>query len=347
MQNSWGPPTVPNVLPLRFAPYSETTDVPNVVVDGAANAGTVLTLSHWPGSPTPRELLEDLSAQIALRALDEPERFAAVDVVTNNHFDQDGLASVYALTAPDAARARRDQVIDVARAGDFGSFHHRDSARISFAIAAYDDPDWSPLGPETFAKPYDEQCATFYAELLPQFGDLLVHPERWRALWEREDAHLGESITAIEQGVVTIDERADLDLAVVTVPEHWAARAAHRFTQRWTEAVHPMAVDNATERTRILLVQGRSYRLELRYETWVMFVSRPVAPRPDLRDLARHLDTRESDGARWQAEPPGALTPRLSLADEQASSLDPARCRHEVEQFLATAPAAWDPFAAR
>jgi uncharacterized protein DUF6687 len=347
LQNSPRPPTVGCVLPLRFAPYADTTEVPNVVVDGAANAATVLTLSHWPGSPTPRDLLEDLSAQIALRALDEPGRFATVDVVTNNHFDQDGLASVYALTSPDEARARRDQVVDVARAGDFGSFAHRDSARISFAIAAYDDPDVSPLGRDVFTKPYDEQCAIFYAELLPRFGDLLDHPDRWRSLWEQEDAHLGESIAAIEQGVVTVDERDDLDLAVVTVPEHWATRASHRFTQRWTEAVHPMAVDNATERTRILLVQGRSYRLELRYETWVMFVSRRVAPRPDLRDLARHLDTLEIDGAHWQAEPPGALTPRLSLAGTAESSLDPDRFRHEVEHFLATAAAAWDPFAAR
>jgi hypothetical protein len=335
------------VLPLRFVPYGDTTAVPNVVVDGAANAGTVLTLSHWPGSPTPRELREDLSAQIALRVLDEPDRFAGLEVVTNNHFDQDGLASVYALAHPDAARARRAQVIDVARAGDFGTFEDRDSARISFAIAAYDDPDLSPLGRALFEQPYDEQCAAFYDALLPQFGELLAHPDRWRDLWEREDAHLGESIAAIDGGVVAIDERRDLDLAVVTVPEHWAARAAHRFTQRWTEAVHPMAVDNATERTRVLLVQGRSYRLELRYETWVMFVSRPVAPRPDLRELARRLDDLETGDARWEAEPPGALTPRLGLVDGRESSLEPARLRLEVERFLATAPAAWDPFTAR
>ncbi len=335
------------MLPLRFVPYADTTATPNVVVDGAANDGTVLTLSHWPGSPTPRDLLEDLSAQIASRVLDAPERLAGVDVVTNNHFDQDSLASVYLLADPDEARARRDQVVDVGRAGDFGSFADRDSARISLAIAAYDDPDVSPLGRALFSKPHDEQCATFYAELLPRFGELLDHPDRWRGLWEREDAHLGESIAAIEQGVVRIEERPDLDLAIVTVPEHWATRATHRFTQRWTDAVHPMAVDNATERTRLLLVQGRSYRLELRYETWVMFVSRPVAPRPDLRDLARHLDGLETAGARWQAEPPGALTPKLSIAGNDESSLSPERLQREVEQFLATAPPAWDPFLVR
>jgi hypothetical protein len=334
------------VLPLKFLAYAASADGPNVIVDGAANAGTRLTLSHWPGSPTPRELLEDLSAEIAFRALAEPDRFDGIDVVSNNHFDQDGLASVYALVDPDAALARRERVIDVARAGDFGTFTDRDSARITFAIAAHDDPEISPLPAAAFDAPYDELCATLYESLLPDFSALLDAPDRWRSLWEREDAHLGESIDAIERGIVRIDERAAIDLAVVTVPDDWAAKATHRFTQTWTEAVHPMAVDNATERLRILLVQGHRYRLELRYETWVMFVSRPVTPRPDLRALATALTAQETAGAQWKADAPGALTPQLRLIDNAESSIAPEIFVATVERYLADAPPAWDPFRA-
>ena len=82
------------MLPLRFVPEPLTTGIPNVVVDGSPNGDTVLTLSHWPGMPTPPELRDDLSAQIAFHALAEPQRFDGVDAVTNNHFDQDGLTSV-------------------------------------------------------------------------------------------------------------------------------------------------------------------------------------------------------------------------------------------------------------
>jgi hypothetical protein len=188
-----------------------------------------------------------------------------------------------------------------------------------------------------------------YEELLPRFEEMLDHPDRFRDLWAREDAHLGESIDAIERGVVPIDERVELDLAVVTVPEAWGERATHRFTQTWTEAVHPMAVDNATERFRILLVHGRRYRLELRYETWVMYVSRPVAARPDLRPLADVLTSREPAGARWSADPPGALTPQLRLDGDATveSGLAPEEFIDAVEQYLADAPSAWDPFASR
>jgi Family of unknown function (DUF6687) len=165
-------------------------------------------------------------------------------------------------------------------------------------------------------------------------------------LWEAEDAHLGASIAAIEEGVVRIDEHPALDLAVVHVPEAWALRTAHRFTQRQTDAVHPMALDNATECTRVLVAQGRRYRLELRYESWVMFVSRPIAPRPDLRPLAAALSELEPDGTRWTADPPGALTPQLRH-DGDESGLAPDVVQAQVEDYLATAPAAWDPFAPR
>jgi hypothetical protein len=334
------------VLPLRFVAYDDLGDIPNIVVDGAAAASTRLTLSHWPGSPTPPEVRADLSAQIAFHALEHPQWFDGIDVVSNNHFDQDGLASVYALVDPQAALARRELVIDVARAGDFGTFADRDAARIAMALAAYESSPASPLG-SSLGGSYPETTAVLYRELLPRFTDLLDHPDRHRALWEREDAHLGESIDAIDRGVVGIEENAAVDLAVVTVPEHWSARTTHRFTQEWTEAVHPMAVNNATGRLRILLVQGRRYRLELRYESWVMFVSHPVLPRPDLGPLVDELTALEPRGARWEADPPGALTPQLRLVAGAESDLPPERVRTIIERFLATAPGAWDPFSPR
>jgi hypothetical protein len=333
---------------LRFVPYQLAATAPNVVVDGSANDATVLTLSHWPGSPTPVEVRDDLSAQIAFRALGHRHLFDGVEIVTNNHFDQDGLCAAYALVDPDAASARRDLVVDIASAGDFGTFRSRVAARLAFVIAAYEDEERSPLPAETLRGPYDTVCGRLYEEMLPRLGELIDHPDRSRPLWEAEDAHLGASIDAIDRGVVTIDEHPDVDLAVVTVPEEWAAQSTSRFTQQWTEAVHPMAVNNATSCVRILLVQGRRYRLELRYESWVMMASRRVLPRPDLRDLAARSNDLEPAGATWTAEGPGSLTPRLTLAtDGTESGLAPAAFTASVCDFLRTAPAAWDPFAAR
>ena len=342
-----GGSTVWFVLPLRFAPYHELGGRPNVIVDGSSTEGTVLTLSHWPGSPTPDNLLDDLSAQIAFRALDQSECLVVdADLVSNNHFDQDGLMSAFALVDPHAALARRELVIDVARAGDFGTFDHRDAARLAFALAAYDDPERSPLGRGAMSGSYDDQCGAVYEALLPRCAELLDDPDSLRPLWEQEDAHLTASLEAIRAGVVTIQEHGAVDLAVVTVPDSWVERAVTRFTVERSNALHPMALNQSTPRMRVLVHHAGSWRLECRYETWVMFRSRPLQPRPDLRDLARRLDDCEIGAGGWTADRPGALTPQL-VSPLHGTTLATSVVEREIVGFLAAAPPAWDPLAGR
>ena len=51
-----------------FHPF-ETLNKPNIIVDGIGNIHTVLLLSHWPGSTTPKELKADLSTEIVFNYL--------------------------------------------------------------------------------------------------------------------------------------------------------------------------------------------------------------------------------------------------------------------------------------
>lgn len=326
---------------MRFVAEHAIAGIPNVVVDGSPNADTVLTLSHWPGSPTPPSLRDDLSAQIAFHALAQPALFDGIEAVTNNHFDQDGTAAMFALLQPAEAHARREQLIDVARAGDFGTFATRDMARVAMTLAALDDDEMSPLPSTDLDQPYPLRCGALYGWALPRLMDMIDHPGRWRELWADEDDHLGASLDAIAAGKITITEYPDVDLAVVEVPDGWRTQATHRFTRGETAAVHPMAVNNSTSRLRVAVVHGGNYHLELRYESWVMLTSRAVLPRPDLRLLATELS--DEDTVAWQADSPGALTPRLQ--SEAASSLSPTAFVDRVRQFLATARSAWDPFA--
>ncbi len=327
---------------LRFVAYDHLGVIPNVVVDGSPTASTRLTLSHWPGSPTPVDLLDDLSAQIAFHALDRPALLDGIEAVSNNHFDQDGLMSAYALLEPEAATARRDLVIDVASAGDFATFRDRTAMRIAMAIAAFDDPRRSPLPAAVFEDGYEAQCAALYEALLPRCTELLDDPESVRSLWEDEDAHLTDSLDAIDLGTVSLREEPDLDLAVCVVPDAWAQRAATRFTIARSGALHPAALPNRTTCMRLLVSHGGEHRLECRYETWVMYRSRALAPRPDLRPLAARLDELEGR-ATWHADGPGGLTP--ALAPQHGTDLPFEQFADEVRRFLATAAPAWDPFA--
>jgi hypothetical protein len=328
---------------MRYAPYDVAGGAPNVIVDGAPTTGTVLTLSHWPHSPVPAGLEADLSAEIAFGYLARPDLHGRAEVVSNNHFDQDGLVSVFVLIDPSAALPRRALLIDVAAAGDFATYDSRDAARASMTIAAFADPARSPLG---VAPPdYGEWAAALYAELLGRLVEISERPDRYRSLWTEEDATLTESERAITSGRVTIDEVPGLDLAVVEAPVNSPVAGGHRFASDWATGLHPMAMHNATTRFTIVSVRGQRYELTYRYEGWVQYRTRRPRPRADLAPLAERLSAEETDGGRWVFDGAGALVPRLSLAGGAESTLSPARFRSVLEAYLAEASPAWDPYA--
>ncbi|MHB8463543.1 MAG: DUF6687 family protein [Acidimicrobiales bacterium] len=322
---------------MRYVPFAELEGMPNVIVDGAATKGTVLTLSHWPGSATPPGLEADLSAGMALAYASRLDRHGDADVVSNNHFDQDGLVSIFALVDPAAALARRSLLEDVASAGDFGTYRSRTAARVSMVIAAFADPARSPLGIPTTA--YDAFSAAAYTDMLGRLPEMLSSPERYRDLWIDEDATLERSEQLVRSGAVRVVEVPDLDLAIVDVPDDAPAAGGHRFGGQWVSGLHPMAVHNATDRFVILTVRGGHYELACRYETWVQYRSRRPRPRVDLRPLAERFNA--LDSARWVADGPEVLVPTLRVDD---SALAPAVVRGIVEEHLASAPPAWDPY---
>ena len=138
---------------MRYLPYARAKTVPNVIVDGARNDGTVLTLSHWPKSGSPGELKGDTSTVIVFNYLDSPRFHVDVDVASNDHFDEDGLVGLFAMLNPDLAQRHRDLLVDVAQAGDFGLFARRHAARIAFVLSAYADSESSPLPGHIFSLP--------------------------------------------------------------------------------------------------------------------------------------------------------------------------------------------------
>ena len=69
---------------IRFLPYTQTTAIPHVIVDGARKDKTVLTLSHWPKSGSPAELKSDTSTAMVFNYLEAPPFHIKADVVSNN-----------------------------------------------------------------------------------------------------------------------------------------------------------------------------------------------------------------------------------------------------------------------
>ena len=312
--------------PLRYLPYDDTVDVPNVVVDGSPNRSTVLTLTHWPGIPDPAAVEADLSAEMAFRYLDVgADQHGEAEVVTNNHYDQDGLVGIYALTAPEEALAHRDLLEDVAAAGDFGTYRHRHAARISMTLARLEGGDELAEG----------------LRLLPRMVEDI---EAFRPLWEDEDAVLTASEEALASGAIEVAEEPELDLAVITVDDRAPTAGGHRFAHQRADGPHPMAINNATGCFRLATIRGRRYQVTFRYESWVQYRRRRPLPRVDLEPLRTELAAADPH-AGWTATAPSTLTPTLRTAPDASSELAPEDFLDRLRAHLRTAPPAWDPYA--
>ena len=187
----------------RFVGYEASRTIPNIVVDGSPNDATVLTLTHWPGQTQPPDTEVDLSAEMAFAFLDDPEgaspdAASEVEAVTNNHFDQDGAAGLLALIDPPAAQELRPLLIDLAAAGDFGTYRHRNAARASMILNAFADPARSPIA-DQLRGDQSADTATLYDNVLPRLAAIVSDPTPYTDLYAAEDA----ALTASEEAVAT------------------------------------------------------------------------------------------------------------------------------------------------
>lgn len=347
-----------------------------MVVDGAPVPEAVLTLSHWPGTPTPPELAADTSAEIAFHYLDDGRSWPDADIVTNDHFDEDGLVAAFVLAEPEEAIRRRELLCDVARAGDFGTFDDRRAARVSFAIGALADPSRSLLPSSSLR--WAERTPGLYKELIGRFADLADHTDRYRDLWADEDEMFQLSEERVNKGHIAIEEMGDLDLAVVTVldDQEPAGTAVASPTNGGGSAFHPSPVHNRTDASLLAVIKGRRYELRYRYESWVRMASRRPRPRVDLSVLAEALNEEEPDGRRWVFDGAWAVTPSMRLvglgqngerreagahgssgsgrpvgagrsdrALPPESALSPERFLELTTRYVVSAPAAFDPYA--
>lgn len=324
---------------MNYVPYTELSGVPNVIVDGAPQDDTVLTLSHWPGSTSPPEFRADTSTEIVLNYLAKPDakkQYAPqARAVSNNHFDEDGLCSVWAMLHSKLALKRREQLVDVARAGDFNTYRRPQAAKVVFTIRSYADPVISPLA--TDLQGDDGTGSARYQALLPLLESFLEDTDRYGPWWDEEWSAMLRSKTAMVMGEIELREIPHVDLAVAETPD----------------PLHPMVLYNSTERLRVLTaLPGGFYCLRYRYESWVQYASRPVMPRLDLAPLLPRLQQLETGNVTWTFAGIADVTPALQplAADGQPgpSSLDLETLLDELIAFYEREqdnPALqWDPY---
>ena len=329
---------------MRFEFYNEgLADVPKLSVDGTV--GNAIHLSHWQGNETPARLRADTSTEIALNFVAAPDReeiARGVELVTNNHFDTDGVLSVWTVLAGGRALDLREQLVAAAEAGDFSEFTGELAVRASITIQGGDSPVVegvaSPLARQ-LAGGADVDEGRAYALVLPEVERVLTRTDEFEPLWRDEWARIERALESFARGRSRVSEDEESRLSVVTLdPEIYGASGF-----KPTRHAAPFTAIAHNARGQIFLVctpleDGWSYRVDYPYYSWAVTFVRPRVARVGLGAFVERLNEAEPEGrGRWQTDS-SEMTSAVKFLDASgahaASRLEPDAVAKELRAIL-------------
>src|SRR5882724_2331609 len=293
---------------MRFEFYSDAiADLPKLSVDGTVD--NAIHFSHWNGNQTPESVKADTSTETVLNVVAAPNRnelTRSIDLVTNNHFDTDGVLSVWGMLTGERALDLRDRLIAAAEAGDFSEFSSVDGVRTSIVIQGSDSPidkSGSPLAQQLAGQAITDE-AQAYLLVLPHIEHVIKHTGQYEPLWRDSWARIERALDSFAKGTSHVEEIDDAKLSVVTLaPEIFGpsgfdpSRDAAPFT----------AVSHHARGELFLIAtpfkNGWAYRIDYPYYSWAETVVRPKIARRDLSQVLKHLNELEQNSsARWKVD---------------------------------------------
>ena len=295
---------------MRFEFYTEALDnVPKLSVDGTVD--NAIHFSHWQGNNTPAELKADTSTEIALNLVASPKRTQltqGIELVTNNHFDTDGVLSVWTVLNGERALAYRDLLIAAAEAGDFSEHSSDDGVKLSIAIQGSDqaspnNDDGSPLARLIAGEEVDDD-ARAYELVLPHVERLLTNINDYEALWREGWQSVAAAIASFEKGESNVVEYTDSRISLITLSPELFGGAGFSPTKHSA----PFTAISKFAKGELFLIAipthgGWFYRLDYPYYSWADTVVRPRVQRRDLTAALQLLNNRESNHeGRWQTD---------------------------------------------
>ena len=295
---------------MRFEFYTEALDnVPKLSVDGTVDNS--IHFSHWQGNTTPAEVKADTSTEIALNLVGSPNRASltnGIELVTNNHFDTDGVLSVWTVLTGERALAHRDLLIAAAEAGDFSEHSSDDGVRVSIAIQGSDqaspnNDDGSPLARLLAGEEVDDD-ARAYELILPEVERLLTNVNDYESLWREGWKNVAAAIESFERGKSTVTEYSDSRISLVTLASELFDVAGFRPTKH----AAPYTAISKFAKGELFLIAiptsgGWFYRLDYPYYSWAETVVRPGVARRDLTSVLQLLNAKETNrDGRWKTD---------------------------------------------
>ena len=313
---------------MRFEFYHEGLDKePKLSVDGTVPNS--IHFSHWKGNETPVSVKADTSTEIALNLVGSPEReelTRGIELVTNNHFDTDGVLSVWTVLRGSSALDLGGRLISAAEAGDFSEWTSDDGVRASLLIQGSDQPSpnettCSPLASHLAGRVVTDE-AQAYELVLPEVERILTRTGEYESLWRAPWERLVAAVESFERGESKVEEDSSRTLSVVTLsPELYGAGG---FEPSRHGA--PLTAISRYAHGRVFLIAtparagGWFYRVDYPYYSWAETVVRPAIRRPDLSPCVAELNELETGNGLWRPDA-NELASAIKFLDAGGDSL--------------------------
>jgi hypothetical protein len=293
---------------MRFEYYNDSlANMPKLSVDGTVD--NAVHFSHWKGNETPASVKADTSTEIALNLVAAPDRAEltrGIDLVTNNHFDTDGVLSVWTMLTGARALELREKLVAAAEAGDFSELSTKEGVRASIVIQGSDSPtdnSGSPLARHLAGEAVDSD-ARAYELVLPQVERVLTHTNNYESLWGDPWNRIATALDSFAKGRSRAEEDPETRLSIITLaPEVFSAVG---FKPMRHSA--PFTAISYHARGEVFLIAtplegGWSYRIDYPYYSWAETVVRPRIRRRDFSLLMNRLNQLEkSNAGTWRVD---------------------------------------------
>jgi hypothetical protein len=286
---------------MKFEYYHDgLADVPKLSVDGTVD--NAIHFSHWKGNQTPQSVKADTSTEIALNLVAAPNReelTGGIDLVTNNHFDTDGVLSVWTVLTGERALELRDRLIAAAEAGDFSELSTQEGVRASIVIQGSDSPTdlGSPLASQLAGEPVDDDART-YELVLPHVERVLTRTNDYASLWVDPWNRIAAALDSFAKGRSRVDEDHEAKISLVTLAPDIFSPSGFKPTRHSA----PFTAISHHARGEIFLIAtpldgGWAYRIDYPYYSWAETIVRPPIERRDFSSLIEHLNQLEGSAA--------------------------------------------------
>ena len=268
----------------RFVPYGSTFDAnadaadggrPTISCDGRIPGGVTLELTHWTDNKTPDSLYADTSTEMALKFAKLQDESFDNALILNNHYDSDGVLSVWACLKPTRALEYATLLKEGAEAGDFGEWSSDNGVKLDCAI-------------ESFLASNEEEA---YENVLKELPGLLqdleaTGGESYQDLWNDSFQQARRDWEALQNGNASLERGPGKMVVVKESGHHISPYALHRglvdagLAQGTTRILRCLRENDSKHR----------YRYELPGHGWVKkLVDRPIIPAMDGSILIKEL----------------------------------------------------------